>query len=64
MTIRIDELKCTGCGACIYACPVDVLEIEDMKCRIRKGCISCGACLDLCSFNAITMEEKTTGKKD
>ena len=63
MAIKIDELKCTGCGACIYACPVAVLEIDDMKCRLREGCISCGVCVDLCSFKAITIEEMTTGIK-
>ena len=64
MGIKIDLLKCTGCGACIYVCSVDVLEIEDMKCRVKDGCISCGACVDTCTFKALELEEKPIAKKE
>jgi electron transfer flavoprotein alpha subunit len=56
MGIKIDLLKCTGCGTCISLCPVGVLSIEDTKCRVQEGCTSCGACVDACSFEAIKLE--------
>jgi ferredoxin len=58
MGVKIDTLKCTGCGACTYVCPAGVLLVEDMKCRVSEGCISCGACVDACAFQAITLEDK------
>jgi ferredoxin len=63
MAVKIDTLKCTGCGACIYVCPVEVLEIDDMKCRVKEGCISCGKCLEVCSWMAITMKRESKKKK-
>ncbi len=59
MGVKIDPLKCTGCGACTYVCPVGVLMVEDdMKCHVSEGCISCGLCVDRCSWQAITLADK------
>lgn len=59
MGIKIDRLKCTGCGACTLVCPVGVLMVEDdMKCHVSEGCISCGLCVDHCSWQAITLVDK------
>ncbi len=62
MGITIDLLKCTGCGACTYICPVGVLEIIDMKARVNEGCISCGKCVNVCNFMAITLEKEPKEK--
>jgi NAD-dependent dihydropyrimidine dehydrogenase PreA subunit len=63
MGVRIDTLRCTGCGACTYLCPVGVLVIEDMKCRVEEGCISCGNCVERCHWQAITLVDEPAGKK-
>ena len=55
MGVKIDTLKCTGCEACTLVCPVEVLEIIDMKCRVKEGCISCGKCIEVCGWMAITL---------
>ena len=58
MAVKIDTLKCIGCGACTYVCPVSVLEVVDMKCRANPGCISCGKCVPACTWEAITVIDK------
>lgn len=49
--------KCDGCGKCISACPVNVLELKDNKASIIKDnyirCHLCEACQDNCPINAI-----------
>lgn len=55
---RVDAVRCVGCEACVYSCPVGVLEVIDTKCRVSEGCTGCGACVDLCNWKAITLEEE------
>ncbi|MBP3885209.1 MAG: 4Fe-4S binding protein [Olsenella sp.] len=51
----IDTDACVACGACADACPVDVIEVEDVA-TVANGddCIGCGSCLDACPVGAIT----------
>src|SRR5918998_837478 len=60
------DLRCTACGACALACPVDVIKIEQHAGPDRKkvldrfdldmgGCIECALCVEACPFRAITM---------
>src|ERR671931_1675752 len=61
------ELRCTACGACALACPVDVIKIEQHPNPAGKGkildrfdidmagCIECALCVEACPFRAITM---------
>jgi len=56
MVVTIDEGKCTGCGSCVDACPVDSLKIEDDKAKVDEDtCIDCGTCVDECSVEAIEL---------
>ncbi|MBP5222657.1 MAG: 4Fe-4S binding protein [Lachnospiraceae bacterium] len=45
--IRVDEEKCTHCGACVRACKMDVKKVCD------RECIQCGECIAHCPENAI-----------
>ena len=56
MTIHIDLEECTGCGACVPACPFGLIDIVDDKAVIGEGCNFCGACQDACAFEAIIIE--------
>jgi electron transfer flavoprotein alpha subunit len=48
--------KCTGCGACVKACPFGAIVIKDKKADIGAGCTLCGGCVDACRFEAIIIE--------
>ncbi|MDD4310593.1 MAG: 4Fe-4S dicluster domain-containing protein [Candidatus Cloacimonetes bacterium] len=58
--IKIDEAKCTGCGACIPGCPEGALQIIDGKARLVSDlfCDGLGACLGTCPEGAIEVEER------
>ena len=58
--IKIDENRCTGCGACVKGCHGGVLQIVDGKTRIvnEMYCDGLGACIGECPAGAITLEER------
>jgi len=47
--------KCTGCGACMKACPQQAISGEKKKPHVidQNKCIKCGICLETCKFNAV-----------
>ena len=51
--IAILERKCTGCGACVDACPFGAIEIKDGKPELNAACKVCGICLKACPEHAI-----------
>jgi len=63
MAVIIDRLKCIGCGACTFVCPVEALEVINMKCQVNDKCIDCGKCLTTCTWEAIMPGEKLSKKK-
>jgi NAD-dependent dihydropyrimidine dehydrogenase PreA subunit len=58
--IKIDEEKCTGCGACIPNCPEGALLVIDGKARLVSDlcCDGLGACIGTCPEGAISIEER------
>jgi membrane-bound hydrogenase subunit mbhJ len=57
--LKLDDEKCTGCGACVQVCPagaaelVDVDDKRNVKFRYSK-CTFCGACEESCPEGAIS----------
>ncbi len=55
MSIQIRKDLCTGCGACVSACPGSLFNLKDNKVVLRRpeDCWGCTACLKACAFGAI-----------
>ncbi|MCL2716101.1 MAG: 4Fe-4S dicluster domain-containing protein [Alphaproteobacteria bacterium] len=60
----IDGRKCSGCDACIHACPHGALRLEHRDpggeptrayAITPSACTNCGLCRDICTENAITI---------
>ncbi len=58
ITFAIEAGKCTGCGACLKACPVDAISGEKKQLHRLDGdtCVKCGACFEVCKFDAVRVE--------
>ncbi|WP_269849950.1 phosphoadenosine phosphosulfate reductase domain-containing protein [Methanosarcina horonobensis] len=40
--------RCTGCGICEKACPVEAVSIKEGKPHVSEACIRCGKCAESC----------------
>lgn len=56
MTVKIDESKCTGCGICVQACPVEAITVEHVAKINAETCTGCGSCVTECPNEAIFAE--------
>jgi NAD-dependent dihydropyrimidine dehydrogenase PreA subunit len=61
--IRIDDERCTGCGACVEACPTGVIRLTEGAAGIHaeideERCQECRACVEVCPEEAIISEVK------
>ncbi|MEZ5358813.1 MAG: NADH-ubiquinone oxidoreductase-F iron-sulfur binding region domain-containing protein [Candidatus Zixiibacteriota bacterium] len=47
--------ECTGCMACVKACPVDAISGEKKKVHTidQSLCTKCGSCFDVCNFDSV-----------
>ena len=55
--IKVDDHKCTGCGACVRTCKMDVNRVCDGE------CIQCGECIKVCPVKAIAFGYKGPGSE-
>jgi ferredoxin len=51
--VRIDKDKCTECGVCIKACPLEAAKGRVYAKRLTADCFSCARCLNVCPVDAI-----------
>ena len=64
--------KCTGCDECMIACPVDVVEVNDLDARYpiifskKAPCIHCEdtPCIKVCPTEALSLESLVRSEVD
>jgi Fe-S-cluster-containing hydrogenase component 2 len=57
MRVQINQENCSGCEACLAACPVDAISLDSGKAVIDQAlCTRCAACLSICPSGAICAE--------
>jgi len=55
MAVKVEVEKCTGCGECVSACPLDSIAVTDGKAVVDDSCAECGACIDVCPQQALVL---------
>lgn len=53
--VKIDNLRCVGCGWCSNHCPVGNLELHKGFARAKDKCVFCYRCVNFCPKKAITI---------
>jgi Formate hydrogenlyase subunit 6/NADH:ubiquinone oxidoreductase 23 kD subunit (chain I) len=53
--LKINQLKCIGCGMCSKKCPMDNLEIRNGVVKTKGLCTMCYRCISNCPKQAITL---------
>ena len=57
---KIDISKCTGCGDCASACPVQCIKIDGEKAVVDiSSCVGCTICAKVCPEGAISMVDES-----
>lgn len=53
----IDQIRCTGCRACVERCPTNALAQQNGKASLAfpDACTYCSACQDICPEDAIAL---------
>ncbi len=56
MPAIVNKDKCTGCEACVSACPVEAISMKGSVAFVSEDCSDCGVCVSECPSEAISQE--------
>ena len=64
ISVRFDQVKCTGCNLCVDVCPTDVMMPNPQPGQppmvlYAEECWYCGGCVEECPNKAISMVHPT-----
>ncbi|GAG22345.1 unnamed protein product, partial [marine sediment metagenome] len=52
---QVDEETCNACKACVEACPMGAIEVDEFADVDQNVCIGCAVCVPACSVEAISL---------
>lgn len=62
-SIIFNQEKCTGCTACVKACPTEAIRVSRSKAVIYDTrCIDCGRCVSTCPHHAYSVKSDSFDK--
>jgi len=64
-TFIVQNDLCVGCGLCVDACSMEILEMDERISVMRDAdkCIECGGCVRACPKGAITVSNVSAPQK-
>jgi ferredoxin len=61
-TIKLDQEKCTKCGACAKVCPENAITLDPYPSISKKLCSGCCGCINVCPVRALD-SKRTRGNE-
>jgi len=56
---EVEAGRCTGCGLCMEACPVNAISLDDGTAVVDNDvCLGCGVCVRACHTGALTLKAR------
>jgi ferredoxin len=53
--IQVNLGLCHFCGACVGACPVNIIYLQSSKLIIGESCTHCERCIPACPLGALSL---------
>jgi ferredoxin len=55
MAVTANTDDCVACGACVDACPLGALSVNDTVEVDEEACVECGACTSACPLDVLSL---------